>query len=126
MDFKFELEFYRESDGTAPVDTFLNDLTPSNTILRRQVLAGIDLLRDGRNHWPPDTEKIAGSDGLFVLRVRGANDVRIFYTYAPGRRVILLHAFKKKSERIPKRDLDKALEYKRRFDERRPARRPQQ
>lgn len=123
MDFRFTVEFYRRDDDSEPVDDFLNRLTPSKTKLRSRVQAEIDRLRDGRNHRPPNTEKIEGSDGLYALRVRGANDVRVFYVFAPARRVILLHAFKKKSERIPKRELDAALEHKRRFEERSTGRR---
>lgn len=44
---------------------------------------------------------------LYELRVRGKQEVRIFYT-SVGYRVILFHGFVKKTYRISKRELDLA------------------
>lgn len=44
--------------------------------------------------------------GLFELRARGREGVgRALYCYATGRRVVVLHAFIKKTESTPKRHL---------------------
>jgi hypothetical protein len=42
--------------------------------------------------------------GLFELR---RNQVRIFYTFRPGRRIVLLEGIVKKQDRIPARDLER-------------------
>lgn len=44
---------------------------------------------------------------LYELRVRGRQEVRIFYT-SVDHKVILFHGFIKKTRRIPKRELDLA------------------
>lgn len=45
-------------------------------------------------------------DGLFELRPRGHSGVgRAFYCFLIGKRVIVLHAFIKKSQRTPDREL---------------------
>lgn len=45
-------------------------------------------------------------DGLFELRCRGQEGIaRVLYCHAPGRRVVLLHAFVKKTRTTPARDL---------------------
>ena len=41
---------------------------------------------------------------LFELRIRGKQEIRIFYTFKQDR-VILLHGFIKKSEKIPFKEL---------------------
>ena len=44
--------------------------------------------------------------GLFELRPRGREGIgRVFYCFAVGQRVVLLHAFIKKTEETPKQDL---------------------
>jgi phage-related protein len=45
-------------------------------------------------------------DGLFELRPRGREGIgRALYCYATGQRVVLLHAFIKKTRTTPQRDL---------------------
>lgn len=45
-------------------------------------------------------------DGLFELRPRGRSGIgRAFYCFLLGRRVVVLHAFVKKSQQTPDRDL---------------------
>lgn len=39
-------------------------------------------------------------------RVRGKQEVRVFYTFAVGKRINLLHAFVKKTKTTPKKELD--------------------
>ena len=48
----------------------------------------------------------AFGDGLFELRPRGRSGIgRAFYCFLAGRRVIVLHAFIKKSQRTPDREI---------------------
>ena len=45
-------------------------------------------------------------DGMFELRVKGREGIaRIFFCNIPNRRVVMLHGFIKKSEKIPTREL---------------------
>ena len=48
----------------------------------------------------------AFGDGLFELRPKGRSGIgRAFYCYMQGKRVIVLHAFIKKSQQTPDNDL---------------------
>ena len=48
----------------------------------------------------------AFGDGLFELRPRGKSGIgRAFYCFCMGRRIVILHAFVKKSRRTPDREL---------------------
>lgn len=48
----------------------------------------------------------AMGDGLFELRPKGRSGIgRAFYCFLVGRRVIILHAFIKKTQKTPDRDL---------------------
>lgn len=47
--------------------------------------------------------------GLFELRPRGRSGIgRAFYCFLPGKRVVVLHAFIKKSQETPDRELKQA------------------
>lgn len=68
-----------------------------------RVLRTIDLLETfGNQLGPPHSKKVEAH--VFELRIRGKQEVRIFYTFRGGE-AILLHGFIKKSERIPGREL---------------------
>ena len=48
----------------------------------------------------------AFGDGLFELRPRGKSGIgRAFYCFLAGQRVVVLHAFIKKSQQTPEHDL---------------------
>lgn len=45
-------------------------------------------------------------EGLFELRPRGRSGIgRAFYCFLSGRRIVVLHAFVKKTQQTPERDL---------------------
>ena len=73
-----------------------------------------DLMREfGPNLGMPHTR--AMGEGLFELRVKGQEGIaRAFYCTVVQRRIVMLHAFIKKSQQTPKRELDVA---KRRLQE---------
>ena len=48
-------------------------------------------------------------DGLFELRIIGKKQVRIIYCFS-NNKIYLLHGFIKKQNRIPKKDIDLAME----------------
>ena len=79
-----------------------------------KVLRTIDLLEKfGHNLGLPHSKKVCGQ--LYELRIRGTQEVRIFYTYRQSR-AFLLHGFIKKSQKIPKKEICAALEKARRLD----------
>lgn len=45
-------------------------------------------------------------DGLFELRLKAAEGIaRVFFCTAPGRRIVMLHSYVKKSQRTPAREM---------------------
>ena len=85
------------------VEKFIASLE-EQTVAR--VLRTVDLLEVfGNRLGPPHTKKI--EQDLFELRARGRQEVRIFYTFQRGG-IILLHGFLKKSQHIPKKEIEAA------------------
>jgi phage-related protein len=56
----------------------------------------------------PFAEKIAKTD-LFVIRVINAGNIRVFYIYGLSDKVYGLHGYVKKTRKIPKKEMDKAV-----------------
>lgn len=72
-----------------------------------KVLRVIDLLEKfGHNLGLPHSKKVSAQ--LYELRIRGAQEVRLFYIFHKSR-IFLLHGFIKKSQKIPRREIRFAL-----------------
>jgi phage-related protein len=72
-----------------------------------KVLRVIDLLEEfGYNIPMPYSRKI--KPNLYELRARGEQEIRIFYTLR-NNQAILLHAFVKKTNKAPIREIETAL-----------------
>lgn len=88
----------------AALEKFIESL--ENTTVAK-VLRTIDLLAEFGNGLGMPHSKYIKSD-LFELRIRGHQEIRIFYTFSKSR-AVLLHGYVKKSQKIPRKELDKAL-----------------
>jgi len=53
--------------------------------------------------------------GLFAIRLTRSRNGRVFYVYVQGDEVYGIHAYEKKSRRIPPRELDRARTIARRM-----------
>ncbi len=54
-------------------------------------------------------KKIEGTDGLYEVRIQAASDIfRVFCFFDSGRLVVLLSGFQKKTDKTPRREIDKA------------------
>lgn len=63
--------------------------------------------KHGANIGPPHTESLGR--GLFEVRAKGQEGIgRSLFCYLKGEHIYVLHAFVKKSQKTPKRELDLA------------------
>ena len=66
------------------------------------------MLTHGSNLGLPHTKSL--SNGLFELRLKSKEGIgRVFYCTKVGKNIIMLHVFIKKSQKIPKKEIDMAL-----------------
>ncbi len=55
-------------------------------------------------------EQMTGYDGLYAIRIEFESNIfRIFCCFDKGNLVVLFNGFQKKSQKTPKREIDKAL-----------------
>ena len=105
----FEIEFYRLSDGSAPVEDFLDSLTPK---MRNKAVRSLELLEEfGNKLREPNSSPIG--DGLFELRIKFSSDItRIFYFFYIGKKIVLTNGFIKKTQKTPSSEIELARKYK--------------
>ncbi len=63
----------------------------------------------------PETylKHIENTDGLFEIRVQQGSDIfRIFCFFDQGKLIILANAFQKKTQKTPKKEIEKAIKIK--------------
>jgi phage-related protein len=113
LDFRFEEESFQEDDGRIPVEDFLAQMDKSDRAVANLVRAGLGKLENRLYHRYPNTKEIG--DDLYELR---AGPIRVLYIYVRGRKIVLLHAFRKKSQATPSRDHMDALRRQRRYEDR--------
>ncbi|MFN6559732.1 MAG: type II toxin-antitoxin system RelE/ParE family toxin [Nostoc sp. ChiSLP01] len=109
MSEEWQIIYYQEVDGTKPVEEFFNDpsLTQGESKqfkLRLYLLKikGLALLVERSDI----LDKIETENKLYELRLDNTrNNIRIFLCALPGKRLILLHAFKKKGDNTPVRQI---------------------
>lgn len=106
----YEIEFYETEDGKCPIWDFLEALrlkAPTNKdarIQHKQASLYIELLQQNGTHMNAEITKHL-DDGIWELRP-GNN--RVFYFFHQNNTYVLLHQFRKKSQKTPKREIEKA------------------
>ena len=97
--------FFQTARGESPVEDFIKD---QDEATHAKVLQAIKLLsNNGPFLKPPYIKKL--QDKLYELRISGKVAIRIFYIIT-NNEYYLLHAFKKKSQKTPSKELKVALD----------------
>jgi len=102
-----QIKFYHSD-----IEKFIKKLE-KQTIAK--VLRTLDLLENfGEDLKMPHSKNIG--KGLHELRIRGVQEVRFIYTFQSGKIIIVLHGFTKKTQKIPAKHIQLALERKSSLD----------
>jgi phage-related protein len=107
---EFTVEFYEIRSGRCPIREFLDGLKEVDPDDFAAIMAGLAKLRNRQYHRPPLSKAVGGE--LFELRHVGKLNVRVFYFFAKGKRIIAVHGIRNKAQGVPKRDLEIALDRK--------------
>ena len=99
----------KEIYETDEVKAFAAGMSPVSK--RKYALAKQKLAIDGFLRYPL-AEKVIGYDNLFAIRILSNGNERMFYFYAIEDIVAIVHAYRKRTGRIPASELEKALAVK--------------
>ncbi|MBQ2592063.1 MAG: type II toxin-antitoxin system RelE/ParE family toxin [Candidatus Riflebacteria bacterium] len=106
----FTIEFYRKANGESEILDFLNELrekahtNKDARIQHKQIALYIQLLQDNGTRLPENITKHI-EDGIWELRP-GNN--RVLYFFFEKDTFVLLHHFRKKTQKTPKNEIQKA------------------
>lgn len=106
----FNIEFYSTADGTSELWDFLENLQQKSTkskdarIQHKQILMYIQLLEDHGTRLGENITKHLEDD---IWELRPGNN-RVLYFYHKDDTYVLLHQFRKKTQKTPRREIEKA------------------
>ena len=95
------IETFETSGEDKPVDEFIKKQQPR---ARAKIVHHVRLLKQYGNRLGMPHAKMLGG-GLYELRIRGKEELRIFYCFSK-KTIYLLHAFKKQTQETPQKELD--------------------
>ena len=103
-----KVKFYLKTSGRSPVEEFLSECSAD---IRSDFFDAVTLLVSGQNLSMPLSRSLANiRTGLHELRLKDRNgQIRIFYFIKKGEAIYMLHAFKKKTQELPKNDVELVL-----------------
>lgn len=111
----FEFEYYDWNEFV----NFLEDLPVKERVKFASTIAKIEnrgFYVAAKQRW---TRKISGKINLLEIRSKfSSNIVRAPYFRSSNDKYVITHGFRKKSQKMPKKELDKALERRRLYEER--------
>lgn len=105
-DITWTIETFETESGEKVVDEFIKKQQPR---AKAKIAHTVKLLTLHGNRLGLPHSKALGS-GLYELRIRGKEELRILYFFTTKRAICLLHGFKKQTQQIPTKEIDIALQ----------------
>lgn len=111
----YRIAFYRNASGRSPVEEFLESMPEKH---QKKAAGFLELLAaEGPRLERPYADHVRGA--LRELRIRfGHNQYRAFHFFMMGNLAVLVHAFAKKTQQLPEREIKTAEERMKDFQER--------
>lgn len=101
----YQVHYYTTANGEDVVRDFVRSLDPKT---REKIVYMINLLKEwGPNLRRPYADVVRGK--IRELRIRFASDqIRILYFFFLGEYIVFVHGFRKKRDKIPVSEIEKA------------------
>ncbi len=103
---KWQVIYYTTPSGDNPIKDFLNK-RPSAKLKALRILSNIE--EYGLTIAIPHIKKLTGTP-LWEIRILGQDSVRILYITKTEKQILLLHAFDKKTDKTPPKEIKIALQ----------------
>ena len=102
----FEINYYVSSNGKIPAKRFIDGL---DSKMKAKLFGRLELLEEyGASLGMPFARHLA--EGIYELRTVQSNNItRVLYFFAANEEIILTHGFVKKTQRTPRREIERAM-----------------
>jgi phage-related protein len=85
--------------------------------VRDKIIWTLDLIEELERIPETYLKHLENTDGLFEIRVQqGSNIFRIFCFFDEGKLVVLANGFQKKTQKTPKKEIERALKIKAEYE----------
>ena len=103
------VRFYLKPSGRSPVEDFLNECSSQ---IKSDFVDAIQLLASGHHLAMPASRSLSSIySGLHELRLKDrTGQVRVFYYFKKDDAIYVLHAIRKKTQQLPKHEIDLILD----------------
>lgn len=105
---RWQVIYYIPPSGDNPVKKFLDE-HPSAKMKAFRIFSHIE--EYGLTGVIPHIKKLTGTP-LWEIRILGQDSIRILYITRSEKQILLLHAFEKKTDKIPPKEIKIALQRK--------------
>jgi len=98
-------------------DYFQDFFVNQHDKVRNKIIWTLELIEDIQKVPETYLKHLENTDGLYEIRVQQGSDIfRIFCFFDQGQLVILMNGFQKKSQKTPKKEIEKALKIKEEYE----------
>lgn len=106
---KFEIVFYEKENGEEPAKEFILNQPPK---MRAKLLRILEMMRQNGNELGEPYTKLL-EHGTYEIRAKHATDItRVLYFFEMKGKVVLTNGFIKKTQKTPKREIERAKRYR--------------
>ena len=111
----YRVFFYKKASGREVVSEFIESFSNEAVIkIRTDVRLlkefGLSLMSTGK------VKKISSTSDLYELRIKALVQIRLFFTLIKPDILLIVHGFIKKTNKIPLKELELAINRKKEFD----------
>ena len=105
-----EVVLYTTENGDSPMKNFLDSLPPK---VFQKVSWVLTLISESERIPSLYFKKLEGTGGIWECRIQfGSNIYRLFCFFANGSIIVLTHGIVKKTQKTPRKEIKKAMDYK--------------
>jgi phage-related protein len=109
MKSKWNIVYYETAKEECPVEDFINSRSIKN---RAKILNWLEQLEAQGPNLPRSYADLI-EDGIHELRIKlSGEQIRIIYFFCYREFIILTHAFRKNTDKVPKTEIEKAKKYR--------------
>jgi len=112
-----KIQFYQSDSGTCPVEDFLDSLTGKQV---QKVTWTLQLIEEMQTVPIKYFKKLINTDDIWEVRIQAGNNIFRLLGFLDGENIVILnHAFQKKTQKTPKKEIQIAEARKKNYLNRR-------
>ena len=106
---RYDVEYYELPDGSKPAEEFILE---QDKKMQAKIFMALEFLEERGPALREPLSKPLG-DGIFEVRAKQGSDIsRVLYFFLFCKKVILTNGFRKKTQKTPSREIDRAKRYR--------------